>query len=507
MQWLTKTTITKTYLMAILVVGMTFSPIPEFLLAIALLVVNLYSTYKQVPLNINIAMLFGTIILAPLTLTPLFGSILSSILVLPAIYLLDQNLKEYALTLLLKPKKRAREPTPLLKSALIALGVILATSITLVNPTLISAAAVLFAYFAFIVGVAVRRVPKNPIQNTKTWSRLLVGNTEKKTIQLSSATKQSLYFTVTPLQKWVRVKQSSYILKSDKNADIEVTFTPPLAGPTKIQLAGSTLDVRGLIQNTQLIETIELHVLPRAKYAEWLAKKFLEHSGVGASATAATSQLKAAKLARKSVEYYGNRPYQPGDRLREIDWKHTYMLGELVAKDFEGTHKQPTIIAANFDTDSAEKADRLAYNVIVSALTSAIEALPSGTAFFNHDAVISAAGPADSRETIKKALKYTGLIKVRPQPMRILQPEIPVEIPASRQENSQIKELLEFEASINQKITKAYPGSQALNKCVEKTLTPSMIIVASSLTDEEKALLIALHKLEDKGHKIIKIGT
>jgi hypothetical protein len=31
-----------------------------------------------------------------------------------------------------------------------------------------------------------------------------------------------------------------------------------------------------------------------------------------------------------------------------------------------------------------------------------------------------------------------------------------------------------------------------------------MIILAASLTDEEKALLITLHKLRDKGHKIMR---
>jgi hypothetical protein len=308
------------------------------------------------------------------------------------------------------------------------------------------------------------------------------------------------------LQTWVRVKQSAFLLKSNKKIEVEVTYTPLLAGPTKIQLQASTLDTRGLIQTQQTLEPIELHVLPRAKYAQWLAKKFLEHSGAGASATATSPKLKALKLARKSVEYYGNRPYQPGDRLREIDWKHTYMLGELVVKDFEGAHKQPVIIVANLDTFSAEKADRLAYNIIVSALTSAVEALPSGAVFFNREAVIAATELADSRETVKKSLKYTGLIKVRSQPIRILQPEIH-KIPAGTQKNSEIKQILELEAFMNQTITKTYPGSKALNKCVEKTSTPSMIIIASSLTDEEKALLITLNKLRDKGHNIIKIDA
>jgi uncharacterized protein (DUF58 family) len=507
MQWLTKTTIIKAYLMAILAVGMTVSALPQFILAIALLSLNLYATYKQLTPKNNIPLLLGTIILTPLTLTQLTGSILSSLFVLPAIYLLDQDLKEYIVTQPLQLKNRPREPTRLLKSALIALGTIFATAITLENSTIVSATTLLISYFTIFSCLAIIKIPKQPIHDTKTWSRLLVGTTEKKTIQITSLTKRPLYVVITPVQTWVRVKQSAYLLKSNKNIEVEVTFTPPLAGPTKIQLQASTLDTRGLIQSTQQFETIELHVLPRAKYAQWLAKKFLEHSGVGASATAASAQLKALKLARKSVEYYGNRPYQPGDRLREIDWKHTYMLGELVVKDFEGTHKQPAIIVANLETVNAEKADRLAYNIIVSALTSAVETLPSGTAFFNSEAVISTTRLTDSRETLKKSLKYTEQIKIRPQTIRILQPEISCEIPAVTQKNSEIKKILEFEASINQTITKTYPGSQALNKCVEKTLTPSMIIIASSLTDEEKALLITLYKLRDKGHNIIKIDA
>jgi uncharacterized protein (DUF58 family) len=507
MQWLTKTTITKTYLMAILVVGMTFSPTQGFVLAIALLILNLYATYKQLPLKINIALLFGTIILTPLTLTQLTGSILSSLFVIPAIYLLDQNLKQYTPTQPLQPQKRTRESTPLLKSTIIALGAILATSITLVNVTLISATAVLIAYFTVLLGIAIIKIPAKTIQNTKNWSRLLVGNTEKKTIQLSSLTKQSLYITVTPLQTWVRVKQSMYVLKSDKKADVEVTFTPPLAGPTKIQLGASTLDTRGLILNTQLIEPIELHVLPRAKYAEWLAKKFLEHTGSGASALAATAPLKALKAARNSIEYYGNRPYQPGDSLREVDWKHTHMLGELTVKEFAGAHGQLIISTADMTAQDTQDADRLVYKLVMTALTAATELLPSGIACYNEKEIIVATVPTNPRETLKKVLKLTENVIIITQPTRVTQSIKPSRLATIHKldEKDRVREMLKLQYEALQNATKQHPATQALSRCTEKTSPPAMIIVMSTKSRDAEALAVALEKLKSKGYKILTV--
>ncbi len=505
MQWLTKKTIAKTYLIAMLIIGMTVSPLPEFMLAIALLALNLYTTYKRLTPKVSIALLLGTSILAPLTIAPLTGNILSSLFILPAIYLLDKDLKEYTLAQTLQPQKRTREPTPLLKSTVIALGTTLATSLILVNLSMISATIVLIVYFTVISGIAIIKIPKRPLQETKTWSRLLAGNTEKKTIQLTSLTKQSLYLTITSLQTWVQVKQPIYQLKANKHADVEVTFTPPLAGPTKIQLQASTLDVYGLIQITQLLEPIELQVIPRAKYAQWLAKKLLEHTGSGTSSATAETPLKALKAARRSIEYYGNRPYQPGDKLREVDWKHTYMLGELTVKEFAGAHGQPIIIVANLTAKDAQDADRLVYNVVMAALTAATETLPSGLACFNQREVLASISPTNPRETLKKTLQITQKITIVKQLNRVLQlNEIRLTGKTINQlDQTQLTDILKLKFNNTKAAAKANLAVQALLNCINNTPSPVIIAVASSKTIDENALSGTMKQLKEKGYSMM----
>ncbi len=512
MQWLTKKTIIKTFLMAILVVGMTISPLPQFILASSLLILNLYATYKQLSPKGNIGLLLGTIILAPLTITPLMGSVLSSLFFLPAIYLLDQDLKEHSLTQTLQLQKRTREPTLLFKSNLIALGVILISSVILVNMTIVLATIILIAYFTGAISIAILKTPKKPIREIKTWSRILVGNTEKKTIPLTTTTKQPIYLAITSLQTWVRIKQSICLLQDDKNVDIEVTFTPPLAGPTKIQLNASTLDRRGLIQTVQLLEPIELQVIPRAKYAQWLAKKYLEHSGSGASALAATLSLKALKSTRKSTEYYGNRPYQPGDKLGDIDWKHTVTLGELIVKEFKGSHGQPVIIVVNLTATDVQDADKLVYNLVMAALTAATESLPVGLACFNQKEALSATGTTNPRETIKKAFKNIEKITIKPQLTKILQT---TELHKHKRKGQlyettpepkvKVTEILDFEYETLQSAVKQHPATVALTTCVEKTATPAVITVASTRSGDEEALMVTLQKLKERGYRIITI--
>ena len=65
---------------------------------------------------------------------------------------------------------------------------------------------------------------------------------------------------------------------------LNLSITSPLAGPSYPQLQVSVIDPWGFTQVNQAIEPVELHVISRARYAEWLALRYLEQTGVGAGA-------------------------------------------------------------------------------------------------------------------------------------------------------------------------------------------------------------------------------
>jgi uncharacterized protein (DUF58 family) len=512
MQWLTSKTVIKTYLIATLIVGMMVSPFPQFTLAIALLILQLYTTYKPIAPTKNTALLLGTLILAPLTLTSLVGNLLSGLLIIPAIHLLDVNLRENAQTQRLQPQKRTRAPTLELKAAITALTVILAVSLLLYNWEIFSATTALMIYFATIVTLNIHRTPKKSIQESKTWSRILAGETEEKTITLSTATKQILYAKITPLQQWVKIKQQNFTITKKGNISVDLIFTPPLAGPTQIKLQIAMLDLRGLIQTNQTLEPINLQVIPKAKYAQWLAKKFLDQTASGTASTQAALTIRSYKAANQGGEYYGSRLYQPGDRLKEVDWKHTCMLGKLTIKEYAGAHGQPVIIAADLTVKNEEDADKLSYNIVISALTSATESLPTGLACFNQKEIIAAYAPINPRETLKKTLQITEKITLAETKKRITNPRENTRVKRVLMEpnDSEIKllkftEVLEFKYQASYIEVKKHPATEALSKSVELTSAPVMITVASSESSNSEALTIILERLKTQGYSIVTL--
>ncbi|MCW3999774.1 MAG: DUF58 domain-containing protein [Candidatus Bathyarchaeota archaeon] len=507
-----KTAAAKTYLIAVIIVGMLVSPLPQLALAIALLAVQLYIAYKPPVPKINMALTFGTLVLAPLTLVPLLGS-LSAFLMSPAVYLLDRNLRENASNQTFKTTKSMRTPTHTLIGLTAALGAVLVAALILQNLPLIFAGSILLIYLTAALTVSYRRIPQTPLKETKTWNRILVGETENTSINIQTEAKLPLTITIAAAQPWIRPKPEKLALKPKSQAQIEVTYTPPLAGPTKLQLQTIALDPWGLMQTNQTLQPVDLHIIPRAKYARWLAKKYLEQTASGAGSSGSAPPPRAIKVARSGVEFYGSRLYQPGDRLKNVDWKHTLMLDELIVKEYAGAQGTPTIIVADLTAKDAQSADKLIYNVVMAALTAATESLPSGLACFNRKEVLAATPPTNPRETLKKTLQITQKITVAEAPQKVMQPTdikrlkrtIKGLSKTETEPSERFTEILEFEVEALQSATKMHPATEALKKCVERSPAPTMLTVASTGSGDTEALTVALEILKAKGYSIVTI--
>ena len=149
------------------------------------------------------------------------------------------------------------------------------------------------------------------------------------------------------------------------------------------------MDSRGLVVTGQVLQPVDLHIIPRAKYAKWLANKFLEQTSQG-SGTAAGVPRKLSVAGRSGVEFHDTRPYQPGDSWKDLDWKHSCMLNQLIVKEFSEAHGNVGIIVADLTAKDLEDADKLSYNLVMSALTLATEALPAALAIYNSKEILAA---------------------------------------------------------------------------------------------------------------------
>ncbi|MCW4025654.1 MAG: DUF58 domain-containing protein [Candidatus Bathyarchaeota archaeon] len=503
---LTLKTIIKAYLIVILLLGILISPLPQFALALTLLALQLYTTYRPPNPKMNLAIIFGTLTLTPLTLTPLAGTTFSVLFITPTIYLLDQNLQENAQDQTSTHSKNARTPTITLKILSTALSIVfLATLITL-NITLLLSTTILIVYLTAILGHNLIKIPKNPLKETKTWNRTLAGNPSNNTIEITTTSKLHLHTTLTATESWIQITPTKYTT-TNTSQTVKITYTPPLAGPTKLQLHATTIGPRGLIPTNQTLQPVDLHIIPKAKYAQWLAKKYLEQTATGTASALTTSPPRTTTAAKYGLEYYGSRLYQPGDRLKEVDWKHTFTLGELVVKEYSGAHGQPTIIAADLTAKDTQDADKLAYNLIIVALTSARESLPSALAVYNQKESIASTALNNPRETLKETLKITEKITIVDQAAKALQPTEIRRLKKFKEEVEKtqkiLAKILDFEVEAKQAITKQHPATQTLNRCIDKTPPPAIITVASSMTQDMEVLSLTLEKLKTQGYTIV----
>jgi hypothetical protein len=190
------------------------------------------------------------------------------------------------------------------------------------------------------------------------------------------------------------------------------------------------------------------------------------------------------------------------------------MLGELIVKEFSGAHGNNGIIVANLTAKNVEAADRLAYNFVMSALTLALEALPSALAVYNQNENLAATSLMNPRETLKKALKLTQRITIVEPKEKVLQPTTIRKLRRSIGQLSkvngeparQLSELLKLETIANQEAAKQHPATETLAEATRNVQGSAVMIVASPISDDSDALLLALERLKDKGYSTVMVG-
>ena len=201
--------------------------------------------------------------------------------------------------------------------------------------------------------------------------------------------------------------------------------------------------------------------------------------------------------------------------MKDVDWKHTFKLQQLVIKEYLNAQGQSAIVATNLTAKDPEEVDELAYDLITSALTLATEAVPTALAAYNQKEVIETTNAINPREMLKKALKLTQNITIVEPLERTLEPQ---NIKRLRRNISQLEqttakpaqklaEILKLEYQILQETAKKHPAGQALTKAAEGTPAPAVITIVSTFSHDADALAVTLEKLERKGYSTVIIES
>jgi hypothetical protein len=239
--------------------------------------------------------------------------------------------------------------------------------------------------------------------------------------------------------------------------------------------------------------------------------KYLEQAGTGSG----ENLISEVRAPRRGTEYLDSRSYQPGDEMRYIDWKHTVKLNQLTVKEFVESGGQTAIIGVNLSVADAEEADKLAFDLITTALTLAQEMVPTALAAYNHAQVVQATAVINPRDTLKHSMALVNSIILTELGRRLLQPvnlgrlrqNIGLLKRATSQPAQQLLNILDFEYRAIEKAASGHPATVALLRSTERVPAPASVVLISRLNHDAEAVMVATEGLQRRGFAVLPLET
>jgi uncharacterized protein (DUF58 family) len=501
--------ISRIYLGLAVLGAILLSPLPYSFIALVLLLIQAYSAYKPLRADLSLVLAFCTLLFVPQALESSAIGPLSALLVIPALPLLDDSLKRNTLNRAFSHAK-GRKPTTTLKALSAALLAVLVISLLTASWALTIAAILLAAYLAAVSGYTVCAIRGAPLQSSTGRVRVVAGSTAEASVAIRSTSRLLLHAQLTSPHRWISINPGQLSIERNEQP-LNLSVTPPLSGPSVPQLQAVVIDPWGLIQFTQYIEPIELYVIPRTRYAEWLAREFLGRAALQTPSAATAPAVATARISRRGVEYLASHIYQPGDTLRDVDWKRTCKLGQIVVKEYGEPGNPATIVAANLVANDPEEADRLAYDLITSVLTLAKVAAPAALAAYDHQRVLLTTGASNPRETLDRALKVARNMTTVEQEHRFLRPpdvrrlkRSMAQLGQAQSETAQrLAALLRLEEAAIQQSAEDHPAARALAEVTQHVPPPATISVVSAHNHDAEALAVTLDRLAEQGYRVL----
>ena len=391
--------------------------------------------------------------------------------------------------------------------------IILLLSLVVNSQVLLFTGIAFILYLTSVILGVILTIHRAPLATATAMARIIAGTTGDMTIDISNQVSAKIHCQFGPAEPWLKIVPLAAILKKGK-VTLNISYTPPLAGNSRPQLLALTKDLRGFIHICQILQPLQLQIIPRARYAEWLARKYLERTGTGAG-EASAMPAQSLVLPKGGTEYQESRTYQPGDPLKDIDWKHTLQLHHLIIKDYANENEAAAIIAVNLAATDAEEADRLALNLITAALTLARDNIPAALTAYNHQEVVLCTNITDPNEilrqallllrkitpvaTINRYLELTGLTDIR---RNIIQLRQAASKPAQRLLN-----IFDFKYRSLQEFAKNHPAAIALSRTTKGVPAPATILLVSPLNHDAEAVKIITDNLTRRKFTTVPVET
>jgi len=505
----------KLYVIAVLAAAIAIAPLSALIAPVLLLIWYLFSWRWHTSNVINLLTDYFMFFIIPLLLAPQLAPPFAFVVALPVLYLVNNDLEQTIRVFTYHDIRYRRIPTNVALTLLGIAVLVLIASLLLGSTTLLLSFAAAMAYLGVLGLIIWRGLPFKPVKEKVVEQRMVAGSTETLDIKLSTQTRLGgLLFLESPYD-WLKVSPSALSLK-DREHSLRITLTPALSGPWSVKLTGLAVDRWGLTKSRFELEPIELHVTPRARYAAWLARKYLSETKAGTIPVFSETLLsRFPYLMRRGVGYAGSETYQPGDSLKYIDWKHSSKYDFMITKRFAEFHAQSAIVLVNLCVGDAEEADQLAYYLVVTALSLAREHIPAALATYDHAAVKLATDTLSPRRLVLRALETAREIVIYVDPTRCLQPpdvsRLRSDITRLRlvksETASRLMALLQWEYENLRRLARVNPATTALAEASAKVGKDAAVVVVSCRNHDAEAIAFNTFDLTNKGISVINVWS
>jgi len=501
------------YLAVALVAGAVLSPLPLSFIPIVLLLGYLYLWRWPVNDIVNLMIYLYFFFALPLLFSRQTGDFFSPLISLPVLFLIDHSLREAALSTPYYRTERRRSLTGVGRSLVFLALAVMGLSLLLGSVALTLTGTAISLYLIIRGFLVFKGMPSKPVEEKQVQLRIIAGSEGHTFIELNNKSRNGGRLFILSGYDWLKVDPAVLSLKADRTT-VKISLTPPLAGPASIRFEAYATDVLGLTQTRFELEPLRLYVIPRAKYAAWLARRYLENTRPGNLPIISDIQsLKPIMGLRRGIEYYGSQQYQPGDSLKNIDWKHSLKYDELISKEFTEFHGRPAVMLVNLAVGNDDEKDKTAYKIIVTALLLARENVPTAISVYDQEGVKMTTASLHPQQLLLKALAVARQLVGYDNPLRYLNradiDRLRANISRLRFSESAasktLSELLQFEYRSLSLGARLNPATQALSDVLGKIDRQSNIVIISSHNHDREALAFNTHMLSRKGNAVMDV--
>jgi uncharacterized protein (DUF58 family) len=496
----------------LLVIGfLPFVPISVQIASFALVVLHGAAILRETNRLLRLAALTGVII-PPLIAESFWPSVLVVLLALPGLLWFEFTLRSTSEATLdevwpLFPVRDQRYVTPQAGGLVLGLVAVALVGALTGHLSLVGSSALVLVFVGGLAAISFTRIPPDNLTVQPPTVRVLARNTFETTVSLHPRMRLAAHILVELDDAWASVSPSKFLGKT-LPVVVLVKVTPPLAGSKTLLARTRCVDPWGLIVTTQQVQLAHVVVIPRGTYAAHLARAYLARTAGGTDALAALPQTpEATRAAQGGLDYYGARRYEPGDPLRDVFWKHTLKLRQLVVKERRSPQGEAVILAVNVWGSTADDLDQAAYRTVVGALTLAREDVPMVFAAYTDEAIVSVTSVLSPRQAVLHALHLVGAMQQVARPTRVLQPDqlarlrrrVERLLASNASPAMRLARVLQFEYRAHVTRAQQHPGYEAVLKAADHLLSPAALLVTSSGPDDPEAIELALEHLRIRG--------